>query len=96
MKRIHNGVFVGKINARDIPVVLGFPSHQISDHVNNGSVADFDLRFLLRSAKRNRIRSVLFAHPDSKLLSLRLDEELDKRREPKLLGSLDVTLHEIA
>ena len=95
---IDKSIILGKINAGDIPIILGRPVCHLADHVHHSGGTNLNLVFLLtlRLGERHGIRCILLAATDGELLVLRVDQHLDVRSEVQLCSGLIVELQDIA
>ena len=95
---IDKRIILGKINAGDIPAILGRPVGHLADHIHHSGDTNLNLVFLLtlRLGERHGIRSFLLAGTDSKLLILRFDQHLDVRCVVQFGSGLVVELQNIA
>ena len=98
LKTVDDCLLVGKINAGNIPVILGVPAHCFPYEIHSGDVVDLDLVLLVshRLGEGNGVGRILLADANSKLLTLLINEELHEGRVPQLLRSLDVELDDVA
>ena len=89
---------IRKIDAWNVPVLLNRPISGLTDKVRNSRVADFNLVLLLslRLGERQRVGRILIGGTDSKLLVLRVDQNLNVRSIVQFSGGLIVELQNVA